>query len=150
MQIYEKIHLLQCTSGPYQDKFTLKSNRLNIPFLSELPNESVSSMMLYIISRLGPSVPEYNASLNKVNKLDYFESIIDCMTVDLSQLACDINRRTFYKGLNPLIAEGFVFRLEYHGHRYIVNPYRFNRLNDKQCRSITNIILEIDRQVRQS
>ena len=134
MQIYTILHKMQFSgaNSAFPLRFSLRANALYQVSRDYLADDAMCKLILHTQCTVGLGLP---AKGNAGDTTD--DDIITQLTSDLTKYSSLVNRRTYTKCTNRLIADGVLHRIGYHGHKYIVNPYIFNRLNSKQCKHIS-------------
>jgi hypothetical protein len=128
MQIYDKLldfQISNCKMLGIKPTVFFYSSRVN------LPNIEISTTAKGIVYDIMKQMQKH-----RTNGKPILEQLITNITFDVKDMIG--NRNTFYKAMNELEANHFLFKKEYRGYDYIVNPFQFNVLTFNQAEHLTN------------
>lgn len=128
MQIYDKLldfQISNCKMLGIKPTLFFYSSRVNLP-----PNE-ISLTAMSIAYKIIQQMQKH-----RTNSKPILEQLITNITFDVKDMVG--NRVTFYKAIAELEANHFLFKKEYRGYDYIVNPFQFNVLTFNQAEHLTN------------
>ena len=126
MQIYDKLldfQISNCKMLGIKPTLFFYSSRVN------LPNIEVSSTASHLMIKIMQQMQKH-----RTNSKPILEQLLTNITFDFSKLIT--NRKSFYRIMDELEANHFLFKKEYRGYDYIINPYQFNVLTFNQAEKL--------------